>query len=511
MKLHFRLVFFLLTIVCVQFLFANNKAYAATTITSDIISDTTWDASGSPFIVSGVIHVSAAATLTINPGVIVKFNQQSYIAVDGEVDAIGDPSNKIYFTSLKDDTIGGDDNGDGSSSSPNNTEFNEFEISTTGSAEFDNCEFRWGQFAIDSNGDTTVSDSNFVSNNYGIFAEEGSVTATNNMFSNNNMPMQISLDLDFTHSGNLYSDNQSFNGIGVDRTFDGISATFAYGNGDGKYFLSEKGIRLDSFQNITIEPGAELNGVGSFAQSLDMNTSSFTANGTTTLPIHINKISFNEQADSSIVLDNVVANNTNVIASDGAQVTVKNSQIQANDYAVIDTIFNTDTDIENSTIKNLESDGFGIWLEDSSSAILKGVTIDGCAEGILFSTGANLNADTTIIKNSSDAGIYIGAPNNSLTFTNSQIISNNTGIYVAQVMEDQEINHVLQQVEIPNNNTLSFARNTISGNQTGVQVDSNGVTPLVLQNIWWGDISGPHNATSNPHGVGNGVSDAVRI
>ena len=511
MKLHLRLVFFLSTALCAMFLCSISVARAATNITSDITSDTTWDASGNPFIVSGVIHVSAAASLTINPGVVVKFAKNASIKVDGEVDAIGDPANKIYFTSLKDDTIGGDDNGDGSNSSPNNTEFIEFSISTLGSAEFNNCEFHYGVRSIDSSGDTKVSNSNFISNNFGIFAKDGSLDAENNAFTSNKVPMQISLDLDFTHSGNSYSSNQTFNGIGVDRTFDGLSAIFAYGNGDGKYFLPAQNLSLDPFQNIIVEPGVQLNGTGNFPSSFDLNTASVTAEGTASLPIHINKISFNEQANSSIVLNNVVANNSNIIASDGAQVTVKNSQIQANDYAVIDMAPDSDLDMENSSIKNLESGGFGIWLEDNSSAILKVATIDGCTEGILFSTGATLNADSTIIKNSSGDGIYIGAPNNSLAFTNSQIISNSTGIYVAQVFENQEINHILQQIEIPNNNTYVFSKSTISGNQTGVQVDSNGVISVTLQNVWWGDKTGPNNATLNPHGVGNSVSDAVNF
>ncbi|MEI6316791.1 MAG: right-handed parallel beta-helix repeat-containing protein [bacterium] len=511
MKLHLRLVFFLSIILCAQFLFPLHKTYAATTVTSDIVSDTTWTASSGPFIVSGVIHVSAASTLTIEPGVVVKFDKNSSLKIDGEVDAIGDPGNKIYFTSFKDDTIGGDDNGDGANSSPVNNEFVEFAITSSGSAEFNNCEFTYGTRAIDSSGNTKVSNSNFTANNFGIFAKSGSLNAENNTFSNNKVPMQISLDLDFTHSGNTYFGNQTFNGIGIDRTFDGLSANLAYGNGDGKYFLSIQNISLDPFQNVTVEPGVVLSGVGNFPNGFDMNTASFSAQGTPSLPIHINKISFNEIGESSIVFDSVITNNSNIIASDGAQVTVKNSQLQANDYATIDMEPNSDLDVENSSIKNLESDGMGIWLENGSTAVVKGVTIDGCFDGIVFNTNAVLNSDSTIIKNSADSGVYIGAPGNSITFNNSQIISNVIGIYVAQVFVDQEINHAFTQVEIPNNNTYIFSKNTISSNQTGVQVDSNGVDPIALQRVWWGDKTGPYNAISNTNGIGNSVSDTVNF
>ena len=71
-----------------------------------------------PYIIDG-LTISSNATLTVQPGVIFKFNYwYSNINVLGHLIAKGLAGNKIYFTSLRDDSRGGDSNNDGNSTVP---------------------------------------------------------------------------------------------------------------------------------------------------------------------------------------------------------------------------------------------------------------------------------------------------------------------------------------------------------------------------------------------------------
>jgi Secretion system C-terminal sorting domain/PKD domain len=76
-----------------------NVLYANTNVSGVISSDVTWKKINSPYIVTGNILVDSAVTLTIQPGVIVKFNNGLSIFVKGELIARGTASDSIVFTS----------------------------------------------------------------------------------------------------------------------------------------------------------------------------------------------------------------------------------------------------------------------------------------------------------------------------------------------------------------------------------------------------------------------------
>ena len=99
------------------FVLMAHPAQASTLITDDIIADTTWDLAGSPYVVQNNIIVDFGATLTIDPGVIVKFSgpdSYSFSGIDiyGKLIAEGTAGRQIYFTGFLDDSVGGDTNGD---------------------------------------------------------------------------------------------------------------------------------------------------------------------------------------------------------------------------------------------------------------------------------------------------------------------------------------------------------------------------------------------------------------
>lgn len=73
-----------------------------------------------PYVIRSDMHVGVDSRLEIDPGVIIKFSnsQNARIVVAGAMIAEGTPEDRIYFTSLRDDSKGGDTNNDGSETSP---------------------------------------------------------------------------------------------------------------------------------------------------------------------------------------------------------------------------------------------------------------------------------------------------------------------------------------------------------------------------------------------------------
>lgn len=63
-----------------------------------ICTDTNWTTANSPYVVSGNLTVNSGATLSIEPGVSVLFNQGAGITVNGRLLAEGTAQNKILFT-----------------------------------------------------------------------------------------------------------------------------------------------------------------------------------------------------------------------------------------------------------------------------------------------------------------------------------------------------------------------------------------------------------------------------
>ena len=89
-------------------------------VSGTIDEDTTWSPLDGVYVINGNVTVNAGVTLSIEPGTIIKFDPTLYssyyhysMTVNGILDAQGTVDDPIYFTSLRDDTVGGDTNGDG--------------------------------------------------------------------------------------------------------------------------------------------------------------------------------------------------------------------------------------------------------------------------------------------------------------------------------------------------------------------------------------------------------------
>lgn len=151
-----------------------------TEITAHVAANTTW--SSGVYWVKNSININSGITLTISPGVIVKFASSARMTVNGTIVADGTAGSIIVFTSDRDDPYGGDTNGDGGTTIPSRGIWDMVYMNGGGnnSSVLDYSLFRFG--GSSSNGNVLVNartpvitNSSFTqSSNYGLFLYNGS-------------------------------------------------------------------------------------------------------------------------------------------------------------------------------------------------------------------------------------------------------------------------------------------------------------------------------------------------
>jgi hypothetical protein len=113
------------------------------TVHGIISSDTTWT-NDTIYRINSRVTVSRDATLTIQPGTIIKLNPNAELISNGTFIAVGTPEQPIVFTSIRDDRVGGDTDGDGDTSMPAPGDWNFLSFNLASTATIAHAEFRYG-------------------------------------------------------------------------------------------------------------------------------------------------------------------------------------------------------------------------------------------------------------------------------------------------------------------------------------------------------------------------------
>jgi len=318
---------------------------AQTPVSGGIYQNTTWNLSGSPYLVTGSIVVFPGNTLTIEPGCIVRFKADSsfntgnfiYLEIRGALNAVGTPESPIAFTST--DTSDGFYNwmgirikgSQGGSVVMNNFELHNSwyglhnDISEPGVAySFSNCLFKKNNYAIQLNADMNYSNCRFEKNGVGQAAQivYGTLNASNCEFIQN--------FCSFTWSNSIFVNDCVFDGnqnniIGSPGTIQNssfLNNTFA--------FTESANLQITNCTFVGNEVGIDENG-GS-----NINNCSFYNNGIAV-----------KLGESSVLTNNVISLN-----GSGVQVRAYNpTTTEINDNQIC---YNTLFNLENLTDKNFQ-------------------------------------------------------------------------------------------------------------------------------------------------------------
>lgn len=255
-------------------------------VTSSIVAAATWTADHVYVIPSGhTLYVSA--TLTIQPGTVVKFGPGArlYIEQEGQLNAVGTGAANIVFTAIKDDTAGGDTNGDGSASQAAMGDWSEITVQGN-SSSFDFVQVRYAALGINLDGSgQSVKHSTFTANKVGVDAtgisSPTSTVITDNVLYGNERPIVTDANVAINATNvfnnpsvatqrNTFQAIEIVGSIDTSVTWSNTSVAYALKASGSTYYVQDPAtltlaagvvVKLGTSSTLYVETGASINGL----------------------------------------------------------------------------------------------------------------------------------------------------------------------------------------------------------------------------------------------------------
>ena len=498
----------------------------ATDVSGAITADTVWGPGGSPYVVTGDMTVNNGFTLTVAPGVEVRFDGNYALNVRGTLEAEGTAAQPILFTSNQPEPAPGDWAFLDLRSDSVNSVLRHAVIEYAGNETRGGWYCVAGALCVNTDSfelDTSTvqqsaarglvlsqSDATITGNTFHANAEEAirlhtcdfrmgpcRPFITLNTFTENASPIHFSGAQDPLLSGNQSNDND-VNG--------NVLATGGY---QGDYtWEADLPYVVPGWCNIggyvpvavTIELGAVIK-VEEGGGLTIAHTTVVTGSGMAEMPIIITSIR-----------DDTVGGDTN---NDGTA-----TAPAPRDYCHV-LVSGADASglFEHTAFRYGggwgASQGPNVWGDHEGTLALRACELDHSEVGVSVQHGSSLTAEDTLLHDMSYSGVSVSTGGEVL-ISGSEFVSVATGVDVVgghltiegNIFRDNAIGvdvHCMDCAPVVSPNNQFQA-----GSQVGVLNEFPDWITVDARYNWWGDGSGPYHASTNPDGIGNQVGDGVR-
>lgn len=339
-------LFIFLLCVCASSVYAETEI-----IGEEIVVDTIWTKDNSPYVLHNDLMIDSGVNLIIEPGTIIKADYAVGIYVQGKLVVSGTTDEKVYFTSLYDDSVGDDTDLDDGLITPYNTDWAGIYSIDNGNIELNNTVILYAENGLYL--DTSKGQINNVEINN---CQDGISLLNNSVLDINNSTIyNISGDgLGVYYGSTLNLENLDIKDITG-------QALYMFNNSTANI----KNSNIDKSNGIIFYNGGGLNILNStlqnnFDTAIEAHNSDWSGYGTTTLKILSSTISYGNYIGLQIYGNKIEANveKTKIsnFASDGIQtysyplIKITNSEISYNKNGIVS--WGSNVEIKNSIISD---------------------------------------------------------------------------------------------------------------------------------------------------------------